>query len=113
MEEEIKNEVEVVDKPEEKPEQPQQNEEMTPQTKSALTAFAWLFSVAGIVLGCISLNKLKENDPETDKQPFKTFGRVAKPVAIVDIVVGAVMFVVYLVYFILAIVAAAKGIANS
>ena len=124
MEEEIKNEVEVVDKPEEKPEQPQQNEEMTPQTKSALTAFilacigfimgfAWLFSVAGIVLGCISLNKLKENDPETDKQPFKTFGRVAKPVAIVDIVVGAVMFVVYLVYFILAIVAAAKGVANS
>ncbi len=119
MEEELQNEVEVVEEPEQQaePQEQPQNGEMTPQSKSALTSFilaavgfllgfAWLFSVAGIVLGLISLSKLKGNDPETEQQPYKTFGRVAKPVAIVDIVLGAVMFVVYLVLFILEIVAA-------
>lgn len=120
MEEEVK-EVEVVeevkqDESQQQNQQPQ-GKEMTEQSKSALTSFilaaigfllgfAWLFSVAGIVLGCISLGKLKGNDPETEQQPYKTFGRVARPVAIVDIVLGAVMFVVYLVILILKIVAA-------
>ena len=119
MEEELQNEVEVVEEPEQQaePQEQPQNGEMTEQSKSALTSFilaavgfllgfAWLFSVAGIVLGLISLSKLKGNDPETEQQPFKTFGRVAKPVAIVDIVLGAVMFVVYLILFILKIVEA-------
>ena len=121
MEEELK-EVEAVEEPKEQEaqqQQPQQQQgnEMTEQSKSALTSFilaavgfllgfAWLFSIAGIVLGAISLNKLKGNDPETEQQPYKTFGRVAKPVAIVDIVLGAVMFVLYLVLFILNIVRA-------
>ena len=96
-------------------EQPQGG--MTEQSKSALTAFilsmvgflmsfAWLFAIAGIVLGAIALGKGKRNDPETQQQPFKTFGRIAKPVAIVDIVLGAIMFVVYLVVLIVTVVGA-------
>ena len=42
------------------------------------------------------------------------FGKIAKPVAIVDIILGAVMFVVYLIILIVtiagAIVAATEGI---
>lgn len=118
MEEEKK--VEVVEE-----KQPEQSG-MTPQSKSALTSFilamigfvlsfAWLFAIAGIVLGIVSLAKGKGNNPETDKQPFKAFGRIAKPFGIIDIILGAGMFILYLVLFILAIaaavVAASEGMA--
>ena len=81
-----------------------------------LAAAGFLVSASAIVtliLGIISLNFLKKVPGQVTKAPHKVFQKIAKPVAIVDIVVGAVMFVVYLVYFILAIVAAAKGVANS
>lgn len=121
MEEEVKQEVEVVEeKQQQEPAQQPQNGDMEPQAKSALTAFilsavgfllgfAWLFSISGVVLGLISLKKIKENDPETEQQPFRTFGRIAKPLAIVDIVLGAVAFVLYLVFFIINIVAAVNA----
>ena len=122
MEEEIKNEVEVVEQPQEQQsQQPQNNnEEMDPQSKAALVAFilacvgfcigfAWLFSIAAVVVGIIALNKLKGNDPETERQPFRVFGKIAKPLAIVDIVVGAGMFVYYLVTFIISVAAAIQA----
>ena len=111
MEEEKKVEVEVVDPQENKP----QNEEMLPQNKNALVAFilsiagftvssAWLFSAAAVVLGIVALNYLQLNKEEPEEQPFRTFGRIAKPVAIVDICLGAVLFVVYLIVLIVKIV---------
>ena len=102
---------------EEKKEVVEQPRERTEQSKSAMTAFilsmigfvlsfAWLFSIAGAILGIISLAKGKNNNPETEQQPFRTFGRIAKPFGIIDIILGFGMFVLYLVLLILAIVGA-------
>ena len=123
MEEERKEEIVVNE-----PEQPEQKQEggRSPQSSAALTSFilamigfvvsfAWLFAIAGIILGAISLKKGKGNNPETEQQPFRVFGRIAKPVAIVDIILGIGMFILYLVLFIIAIagviVAASEGAA--
>lgn len=97
------------------PEETSDNTQLDKQSKSALVSFilavggfingfAWLFSITGVVLGIVALSFLKDNNPETEKQPYRTFGRVAKPVAIVDIVFGSIMFVVYLVTFIVRMV---------
>ena len=114
--EEEKKEVEVVEeKPENQEPKTQENQEMIPESKNALIAFilsvigfgfawAWLLSVVAVVLGIVGLNYLKMNEKETEEQPFRTFGRIAKPVAIVDIALGAVMFVVYLIVLIVKLV---------
>ena len=114
MEEETK----VVLEKEERAEEPQQQQEggMTPNCKNALIAFilavvgfgiGWVYGVgciAGIVLGIISLSFLKKIDGEVEKQPFRTFSKVAKPVAIVTIVWSAIWLVVPTILFVVTIV---------
>jgi hypothetical protein len=105
-------------------EEPRQESGMTPQSRSALTAFilsiigfvvAWgpVVSVAGIILGAISLGTGKKNNPETEQQPFRTFGKIAKPVGIVDIIAGAGMTIFWIVYLIVVVIAAAIAAANA
>lgn len=108
-----------------KPEEPaQQSGGMTPQSKGALLSFifavvgfgfscAWIAAFVGTVLGIVSLVLLKKNNPETEKQPFKTFAKIAKPVAIVDIILGAILFVIALIVMIVTAVAAAAAAANA
>ena len=119
MEEEKK----VVEEPKaeavEEPKQEEQSQDMTPESKNSLISFilavvgfglawGWLFAIVSVVLGIVSLNFLNQNKKETEQQPYRTFGRIAKPVAIVDIALGAVMFVIYLIVFIVSIVEGAK-----
>ena len=105
-------------------EEPRQESGMTEQSRSALTAFilsiigfvvAWgpVVSVAGIILGAISLGTGKRNNPETEQQPFRTFGKIAKPVGIVDIIAGAGMTIFWIVYLIVVVIAAAVAAANA
>lgn len=76
-----------------------------------VAAWMWIIGgIAGIILGVMSLKRLPNSNP--NKQPFRTFDKVSKPVAIVDIIAGAIMTVVYTIYFILAIVAAVAAAAN-
>lgn len=126
--EEEKKELEVEEvKAEEVKEEPKQEEQsggMQPNSKFALISFilcvvgfsfAWGWiatSWIGIGLGIASLIVLKKNDPATEQQPFKTFAKIAKPVAIADIIIGAIMFVVALTVTIVgAILAAAEAAA--
>ena len=74
-------------------------------------ACAWIAGLGGVILGAISLAFNKKNNPPTEQQPFKTFAKIAKPVAIVDIILGAIMFVVALLVIILMAVGAI--VANS
>lgn len=93
---------------------------MSEQSKSALISFilacvgacfavSWLGGIVAVPLGIVSLAFSKKNDPETQDQPFMTFGRIAKPVAIVAIIVGAVMFLVALIVTIVGAVATAAA----
>lgn len=80
--------------------------------KNALVAFilaaVGFFGSAGcivaIVLGAISLGFLKKIKGTVEKKPHAVFMKIAKPVAIVDIILGAVMTVVYIVLLIVWIV---------
>ena len=63
-----------------------------------------------MVLGIVSLSLQK--NAQTNRHPFKVFNRISRPVAIVDIVLGAVMAIVYTVILIVAAVAAAAAAAN-
>ena len=86
---------------------------MTPNCKTALVAFIlacvafvlawcwWLGAIGGVVCGIISLSMLKKINGEVEKQPFRTFAKVAQILALVMIIVSAVMFVVYIVLFII------------
>ena len=95
---------------------------MSEQSKNALIAFilavvgagfafAWYAAIVAVPLGIVSLACGKKNDPETDEQPFKTFAKIAKPVAIAEIIVGAVMFVVAILVLIITTAAAAAAAA--
>lgn len=67
--------------------------------------WAWIVGgIAGVILGLISLKRLPNSQPT--RNPYKVFDRISKPVAIVDIALGAVMAVVYTITTIVAIVAA-------
>ena len=75
-------------------------------------AGGWIVgSIAGLVLGVIALKRC--NGPKPTKQPFMTFRKIARPVAIVDIILDAVMIVVWTVIFVAGIVAAAAAAANA
>lgn len=116
MAEEEKKEVAAV-------EEQQSQEGMTKQSKGALTAFIlsvvglfFCWSPAGIVaivLGIVSLATGKKNNPETQQQPFKVFGRIAKPVGIVDIVAGAIASLVWLIVLIVWAVGLAVAAVNA
>lgn len=112
MEEERKEEVVVNEEP--AAEQEQQQGGMKPESKKALVSFilsivgfgfacAWYVAIVGVVLGIVSLALNRS----TDQQPFRTFSKVAKPVGIVDIILGSIMFIVAIIVTIVTIVAAA------
>lgn len=126
MEEEKKEvvEAEVVEtKQEEAPKQEQQ-EGMTPNCKNALIAFimavvglcfgaGWFVGgVVGLVGGILALSFLKKIDGEVEKQPFKVFSKIAKPVAIVAIILSACMLLFWLIYTIVIVAAAVAAAAT-
>ncbi len=125
MEEEKKDvqEVEEVKAEEPKAEEQQQGG-MQPNSKNALIAFilsvvgfgfawSWYVAIVGVILGIISLVFQKKIQGEVEQQPFKVFGKIAKILAIVDIIVGAIMFVVALIVTIVIAVGAAAAAANA
>ena len=110
-EEEQKQEVaEVKEQPQ------QQNGGLDEDSKFSLITFilavvgfivcaGWIVGgIAGIVLGIIALGRVK--NCKAVKQPFRTFERVAYPVAIVDIVLGAIAVIGYTIQLIINIVQA-------
>ena len=127
MEEERKDvqEVEEVKAEEVREEQPQQQEGgMRPESKNALIAFilsvvgfgfAWASyaSIVGTILGIIALVFHKKIDREVEQQPFRVFGKIAKILGIVDIIVGAVSFLVWIIVGIVLAVGAAAAAANA
>ncbi|MFA7032795.1 MAG: hypothetical protein WC201_04460 [Bacilli bacterium] len=101
----------------EEPKQTPVNSGMHPDDKNALIAFilalagffisyGWIIGgAASIVLGIVSLNfNTKSNGG--NKKPFTIFTKIAKPVAIVSIVFGAIAVVVYTIVTIAAAVGA-------
>lgn len=64
--------------------------------------------VVSIVLGIVAMNLLKKNG-EAHRNPWRVFNRISKPVAIVDIAVGAVVTVCSIVSIVLTIIAAING----
>lgn len=102
----------------------EQQSGMRPESKNALIAFilsvvgfwfacGWLAAIVGTVLGIIALSFHKKIDREIEQQPFRVFGKIAKIVAIVDIILGAVMFLIALIVTIVGAVIAAAGAANA
>ncbi|MCB9498144.1 MAG: hypothetical protein H6688_01640 [Erysipelotrichaceae bacterium] len=99
----------------EEPRQAPASAEMNPNDKNALIAFilsivgfclscGWIIGgIAGVVLGIVSLSfNTKSNGGH--KKPFTIFTKIAKPVAIVSIVFGAIAIVGYTIALIAAIV---------
>lgn len=87
---------------------------LTPNCKNALVAFILAVvgffasaAVVGFVLGIVALSFLKKIDGEVERQPFSTFAKIAKPVAIVAIILSAAMLVFWIVYIIVVVVVAA------
>ena len=89
--------------------------------KKALLAF--IFSVAGFVctagallctiLGIVSLVMQKKISGKVEKKPHAVFLKVAKPVAIVDVILGALVTIGYIVWIIVVIVLAAIAASES
>ena len=121
MEEEKKEVVEEVKAEEVQPEQEQQQSGMTENCKNALAAFiasvagvcfaaGWFIgAIIGIVGGALGLSFLKKINGEVEKQPFRTFGKIAKPVSIVSLILGILSLIGWLIFVIVAAVAAAAA----
>lgn len=84
-------------------------------TKPALMAFIFaciaavliwepFVNIAGIVFAFIALKKAKAAF-NTQTNPYKVFVRIAKPVAIVCIIAGFIMAVVWIIWFCLVVLA--------
>ena len=121
MEEERK-EVEEVKAEEVREEQKpaQQEGGLRPESKNALIAFilsvvgfgfawSWYVAIVGVVLGIVSLVFHKKIDREVEQQPFRVFGKIAKILGLVDIIVGAIMFVVAIIVTIVTAIAVANA----
>ena len=75
--------------------------------------WGWIVGgIAGIILCAIALKRGKAGIEPT-KQPFITFKKVAKIVAIVGLIASIIMTVVYTILFIVEIAAAAVAAANA
>ena len=97
-------------------EQPQQQGGMTPNCKNALSAFiasvvgvcfaaGWFVgAIIGIVGGILGLSWLKKINGEVEKQPFRTFSKIAKPVSIVSLILGILSMIGWLIWAIIVIV---------
>ena len=127
MEEEKKEVVEEAEevKEEEKVAEPEPVEEkkeeggMTQNCKHALAAFiasivglvfaaGWFIgAIIGIVGGILGMNFLKKIDGEVEKQPFKVFSKIAKPVSIVSLILGIASLVGWTIWAIVVIVGVA------
>ena len=106
------------------PAEAEQQSGMRPESKNALIAFilsvvgfgfAWASyaSIVGCVLGIIALVFHKKIDKEVEQQPFRVFGKIAKILGIVDIIVGAISFLVWIIVAIVLAVGAAAAAANA
>ena len=94
----------------------QQNESMDEDSKYSLITFilacaglvvcaGWIVGgLACAILGLIALGRVK--NCKAVKQPFRTFDRISKPVAIVDVVLGFVVAIIYTIKLIIDIVQA-------
>ena len=71
-------------------------------------AFAWSASLVAVVTGIVSL-AIGKNVKDTT-QPYSTFMKIARPVAIACIPIGAVMFLIFLI---VTIVQAAQAAQNA
>ena len=113
-EEEFEQETVVEAEPvEEENEQPK-NEGLDEVSRYSLNTFimvciglsvcnGWIIGGLGcMILGIVSLRRTKYN--HATRQPFKTFDKISKPVAIVDIVVGAIVALAYTISFVVKIV---------
>ena len=105
------------------PAEAEQQSGMRPESKNALIAFilsvvgfgfAWASyaSIVGCILGIIALVFHKKIDREVEQQPFRVFGKIAKILGIVDIIVGAISFLVWIIVAIVLAVGAAAAAAN-
>ena len=114
-------EVKVEEAPKQEPAEQQSG--MRPESKNALIAFilsvvgfgfAWASyaSIVGCILGIIGLVFHKKITKEVEQQPFKVFGKIAKILSIVDIIVGAISFLVWIIVAIVLAVAAASAAAQ-
>ena len=84
-----------------------------------ISVAGWVFSWSGIVLmicGIVAMAFLKKVPGEVTKAPHKVFQKIAKPVAIVDIILGALItlgliiwLIVWLIMVAVAAAAAAQG----
>ena len=73
----------------------------------------WIIgAIASIILGVIAIKKANAS-ADVQKNPYKVFNKIAKILGIVSIIVGAIFVVVWLLYSILVLWAAALGIAAS
>ena len=65
--------------------------------------------VVSIVLGIIALNFLKKIQGEITRQPHRVFAKIAKPVAIVDIILGAISVILYFIFIVIVPIALAAA----
>lgn len=76
-----------------------------------VVAAGWFIGgIAAIVLGAISLKRVGLADPQ--RNPYRVFKRIAKPVAIADIILGILSVIGWMIWLILVIVAAIAAAAN-
>ena len=92
-------------------EEPSSGGGTTPNCKNALSAFiASLIGFAlcsagiGFIAGFIGLSFLKKINGEVERQPFKVFAKIAKPVSIVSIIVGLCMLLFWIIYVIVFVI---------
>ena len=121
--EEVEEE-ELVDEEELDVSKEQEGGGMKPESKNALLAFifavvgfAFAFasyaSIGGVIFGIVSLVFHKKIDKEVTQQPFRVFGKIAKIVAIVDIICGAISFLIWIIVAIVLAATAAAAAANA
>ena len=64
-----------------------------------VVSWGWIIGgIAGIVLGAMALKRVP--NCKSEQSPYRVFNKISKPVAIVDIVAGIVMTVVYTILFV-------------
>lgn len=101
------------------------NEQQVPaqnpaQAKNALMAFILslvgfgtdaipFVSIASIILGCIAL-KLNRAAAGITRKPHAIFQKISKPFAIIDIVLGIIMTIVWLIVFAIVPILVAAGL---
>ena len=121
MEEENKQEVVEEEQPKQEVAEAkqEQNDGMDEDSKYSLITFilacaglvvcaGWIIGgLACAVLGLIALGRVK--NCKAVKQPFRTFDRISKPVAIVDVILGFVVALAYTIKLIVDIVQAIQA----